>query len=112
MQSNVSVPDARLQWIFCSEGYFMLDRFIMKELCILCVQTGDYMTWMIEPTDNSWFDLKDPIIASYYYSQYQIHGLDWYAGNMLEAETQNFVEGVVYKASKLFVFEKGLQDHL
>src|SRR3977135_1079416 len=112
MQSNVSVPDARLQWIFCSEGYFMLDRFIMKELCILCVQTGDYMNWMIEPTDNSWFDLKDSIIASYYYSQYQIHGLVWYADNMQEFEAQNFVNGVVSKASQIFVVDKALKRHL
>ena len=70
------------------------------------------MTWMIEPTDNSWFDLNDPVISSFYYSQYQIHGLDWYAGNMQEFEAQNFVEGVVSKASQIFVVDKVLKRHL
>src|SRR3977135_1807684 len=111
MQSNVLVPDARLQWIFCSEGYFMLDRVILKELCILCIQTGDYMTWMIEPTDGEWFDLNEPLIAAFYYSD-QSHGLEWFAGNMQEYVVQNFVDGIVSRDSQIFVVDKAMKMYL
>src|SRR3977135_2304025 len=113
MQSNESVPDARLQWIFCCEGFFMLNKLILKELCIICIQTGDFMTWMIEPNLTSGgIDMGDSRTVALYLSQFSQHGLEWYAGNVYECVAQGFVVDIVSKDSQIFVVDKALMQHL
>src|SRR3977135_91123 len=98
MQSNVSQPDARLQWIFCSESYFMLNKPILKELSIICIQTGDFMTWMIEPNlASADIDMDNSRTVALYLSQFSKHGLECYAGNVYECVAQGFVSDIVSK---------------
>ena len=76
--------DGDLQWLCCFKGYYYLHSTIVKELCMLCVQTGEYYTCHIKPNpeDKIIHEYDAPHKREVYDIQYQRHLIDWDDGDV------------------------------
>src|SRR5271167_2495760 len=107
--------DHDLQWIFCAEGYNFVDELVIKELCILCIQTGDYYTFhvcsdLLTPIK---VDLHNPHNQALYKLQYAKHCLDWDEGEF-EVDDMFFiiVHNFLDAHNPIFVVDKALKRRL
>ena len=105
MQSDDSTPDPDLQWIICVEGYHIVNKMFPKELSIICIQTGDYMTGRIK---------YDPIIKTNdnvctYLAQFRRHGLGWACGEHTIDEVIIALKNWVHHHSEIFIIEPHLK---
>src|SRR5258708_31862835 len=81
-----------LQWFACAEGYRYLHRFIIKELCIQCIQTGEYFTF--HPYAGCYCDVDPHNPQDAEIIDYSIkcrHGLKWNAGTCTQADMKEQV---------------------
>src|SRR3981189_2143455 len=112
MQSKDSMPNADLQWIFCCESYFLFQQLVTKELCIMCIQTGDYITWYIKPVFSILIDLDAEPIRTLCKTQLDRHGLGWHMGDVHHCELREKVASIVSLYSCIFVVDKSLTRFL
>src|SRR5271156_2668365 len=107
--------DHDMQWIFCAETYNFLSEMVIKELCILCIQTGDYFTFHVCPDllTPIRVDLHNSLNQALYKSQYAKHLLDWDEGEfdvdeMFFIIVHNFLDA----HNPIFVVDKALKNLL
>src|SRR5271167_348502 len=107
--------DHDLQWIFCAEGYNFVNELVIKELCILCIQTGDYYTFHVSPDllTPIKVDLHNPHSQALYKLQYGKHLLDWDEGEMTDDDMFHYIKyNFVDVNNPILVVDKALKRHL
>ena len=88
---------------------------IIKELCILCIQTGDYYTFhvcadLLTPIK---VDLHNPHNQALYKLQYAKHCLDWNEGEMTDDDMFHYIMyNFVDLNNPILVVDKALKRHL
>ena len=114
MQCDSLMIDEDLQWLCCAESYFFLGDLQIKEICILCIQTGEYYTWHIIPSLNSDNDvnLYSPESQEIYKLQLEKHGLAWFVGNYFIHEVFDMMFKILSTNNTIFVIDKVLEAWL
>src|SRR5271156_5005607 len=113
MQYNDSV-DPDLQWICCAESFWISNTFVVKELCIACIETGEYYTFHIIPSINLWNDLKldDPLNQHIYNVQLSKHKIEWFGGCFQLKEAFELMSHFMSINNPIFVVDRQLQQFL
>src|SRR5271156_5458475 len=106
------VVDKDLQWVYCAESFGIFNTFIVKELCIACIQTGEYYTFHIVPGINLWNDLNlsDPINQEVYKLQMSKHNIDWFDRRFSLKDFFDCMNYVISKDNPIFVVDRQLQQ--
>src|SRR5271156_726575 len=114
MQCKDLEMDKDLQWVCCAESFGIFNTFVIKELCIACIQTGEYYTFHIVPDINLWNDLNlsDPLNQEVYNVQLKKHNIDWFGGCFSLSKSFECMKCFVTKNNPIFVVDRQLQQFL
>jgi len=114
MQCKGLEVDKDLQWVCCAESFGIFNTFIVKELCIACIQTGEYYTFHIVPGINLWYDLNlnDPLNQEVYKLQMSKHNIDWFDGCFSLKDSFDCMEYFISKNNPIFVVDRQLEQFL
>ena len=100
---------ADIQWLACCEGiYFaMQHKFVLKELCVQCIQTKQFYTFHVLPgvADSLDVDLDDKLNQATIACQVEKHNLTWHAGTMDLIDVRRAVERLIPKTSDVFTVD-------
>jgi hypothetical protein len=105
---------ADLQWFVCAQGYdFALqNKYIVKELCVMCVQTQEYFTWHILPALWAEVDIdldSDEIktIINYHVLK---HNLTWHAGTADLEQVKTYVRHLIHTCAEVYTTNGKVRD--
>jgi hypothetical protein len=103
MQSVVSIKSEDLQWICCIEKFKFFKITVVKELSLICIQTGEVKTWHVTPGLHPDVDFNDNITQEMYKVQAAKHQLQWHDGNTTETELLLDMQKILDENTPLFV---------
>jgi hypothetical protein len=105
---------ADLQWFVCAQGYdFALqNKYILKELCVMCVQTQEYFTWhVLAPLCASVdIDLDSDEVMEIITMNVLKHNLTWHGGTTHWSDVKSIVQTLVHANAEIYTTNGKLRD--
>jgi hypothetical protein len=111
MQSESSI-DSDLQWICFIQKFQFFKNVVVKELSVICIQTGEVKTWHVSPGVQADVDFNDEVYQALYQVQHSKHGLGWHDGDVSMREVELNLRRTIDENSTIFVTCWDTQDLL
>jgi hypothetical protein len=106
------VDKADFQWICHIQKFQFFKLVVVKELAIICIQTGEVKTWHVTPGVAVDVDFLDRMNQALYKAQFDKHRLGWHDGNVTMTELKKELHDLIDENSVIFVTSSETQDVL